>query len=344
MQCNQWMTAALAGLMLAGCTTVDKAPAGRPGQAGTAPARSSYQLAQAVGKGQAGGARQFFLVRQGEQWQLAFDENAFAAGAGERLAYWPQEKKVAFVFDSARRPADNGDMCDNDTRDRAKAGYTVCSSAFRVADNSGSTVFARAFVGVATGGASEIIYAGKGARFERIDQAEVLAVLERLGLERQVWLRDYRERAALATVSGQNDFIRRYERDDPEQLLPKARALLKTLAANAGILEQAERATPAAARYAQRFMPANPRKYCNALKADAEDFRYCQGAASEIVAALAASRGAAARRTDLCLAVARAAGAGAQSATCQGYGAGACSASTPKGQQVCDILNRKGQS
>ena len=44
------------------------------------------------------------------------------------------------------------------------------------------------------------------------------------------------------------------------------------------------------------------------------------------------------------LAVARAAGAGAQSATCQGYGAGACSASTPKGQQVCDILNRKGQS
>lgn len=343
------MAAALAALSLAGCATVHKGPAGAAAtpQGQRSPAAGAYRLVNPVAVNRLGDGGVFYLVRKGEQWSLAFDAEEFRRSGGERLAYWPDGKKVAFVFDRVdpKNPSlDDTPMCDDKDRDRSKRGYTLCSSGFSHTHTSGSTVFARTLVGVATAGTSELAFASMGAHYQRISQEELQAALAPLGIEREFWLKEYRQRAAATTVSALNDFIRRYERDDPDQQVAKARETLAALSRNAGILDAAERATPKLAQYRPRFMPANPQKYCAPMKSNAEDFRYCQAEALNMVGRLADERAAAARRTDVCVAVSRAVPGGAQASVCQPYSTGSCRATTAPGQQVCDILNRKGQS
>lgn len=351
MKVNVWVAATLAALSLAGCATVDKGPVAGPsgpqGQGAAGAAKGAYRLVNPVDIQHVDSAAVFYLVRSGEQWSLSFDAEAFRRNGGERLAYWLDGKKVAFVFDRAdpKHPSlDDTPMCDDKDRDRSKRGYTLCSSGFSHTHTSGSTVFARTLVGMATAGTSELAFASMGAHYQRISQEELQAALAPLGIDRAFWLKDYRQRATAATVSALNDFIRRYERDDPDHQIAKAREALAALSRNAGILDAAERATPKLAQYRPRFMPANPQKYCAPLKSNAEDFRYCQAEAANMVGRLADERAAAARRLDVCQAVSTAVPGGVQAAVCQPYSTGSCRAATAPGQQVCDILNRKGQS
>lgn len=352
MKTTAWLTVAMATLMLAGCATGGREGTGGPVAAapvhGAAnPASAGYRWSNAVALRDAENARVFFLVRDGGQWRLSFDAEAFKRSGGERLAYWPDGKKLAFVFDQvdpSYRTIDAAPLCDDDERNRAKHGYTLCTSAFGRQHTSGSTILARTFVGVLTAGTSELTFARKGAYYQRISQEEVLAALAPLDIDRQFWLRDYRQRADAGTVSGLNDFIRRYERDDPERLVPKAREGLARMSKNAGILDAAERGTPKLADYRRRYLPANPKKYCKALKGNAADFKYCEDQAISLVGALADQRAAAARRADVCQAVSKAVAGGGQPGVCQQYSSSHCRATTAPGQQVCDILNRKGQS
>jgi len=337
--------AALA-LALAGCAGPGTQPAagGTAQQQGAAPALAgTYRPLDPHDKKRAQG-QPFYLVRAGDQWRISFDAEEFRRSGGERLSYWPDAKMVALNFDRPEQQGNDNMLCDDDRRDRRKQGYTICTSAFRVKDTSGSATAGRIIAGLATAGLTEVVALQNGTRFERIDMAQVLAVLERQDLDRQFWLKAYHERAAARNASGLNDFVRRYAADDPEQLVARARAQLAQLAQNAKVLEQAERAAPAPAQYRQRFTPARPQKYCDSLKPNADDVRACQSEASFIVAALAERRASVARRVDVCLGVARAVGVSLQVADCQAWGAGSCRAAGPQGQQVCDILNRKGQS
>lgn len=349
----QWKAtvAALAALSLTGCATVDKGPVGKAakaqGPAAAVPGAGAFRLVNSVEIGRVDQASVFYLIRTGEQWKFTYDAEAFRRSGGERLAYWPDGNKVAFVFDRVdpKRPSPaDAPMCGDEDRDRGKRGYSLCSSAFSHKHTDGSTVFARALVGVMTAGTSELTFANKGAQFQRINQEELQAALAPLGIERQFWLKEYRQCARATTVSALNDFVRRYERDDPDQLLPNARNTLATLAQNADILTAAERATPNLPQYRSRFMPADPQRYCAPLKSNPEDFRYCQTEAVSIVGKLADERAAAARRADVCQAVSQAVPGGAQAAVCQTYSTGYCRATTEPGQHVCDIVNRKGQS
>lgn len=346
MKTISWMGAALAALALAGCATGERQPA--PGGAAThqdarRPLAGTYRVPGPADKNRGKGSV-FYLVRDGAQpWRIGFDAEEFKRLGGERLQYWPQGKMVAMDFDHTADWSTTR-ACNDSARDRARQGYTVCTSAFRTADTSGVLATVRVLAGVTSAGLSEISAAQEGRKYERADIGPMLAELERLDLDRQFWLKDYRERSAARNASGLADFVRRYERDDPDQLVGQARAAMAVLARNAQVLEQVERATPALERYRQRYMPANPKKYCNGLKADGEDYRMCQAEVSAIVAALADRRAAAARRQDMCLGVSKAVGAGAQAQACQDYAAGSCRATGDKGGQVCDILNRKGQS
>lgn len=352
MKTTAWLTVAMATVLLTGCATGGRERASGPVAAapvqGAAPAQSgAYRWSNAVTLPEADRATVFFLVPEAGQWRLSFDAEAFKRSGGERLAYWPDGKKLAFVFDHVdpkNRTIDAAPMCDDAERNRAKHGYTLCTSAFSRQHSSGSTIFARTFVGVLTAGTSELTFARKGAYYQRINQEEVLAALAPLDIDRQFWLRDYRQRAGAGTVSGLNDFIRRYERDDPERLVQKAREDLARLGRNARILEAAERGAPKLADYRRRYMPANPKKYCKALKGNAADFQYCEAQAMSLVGALADQRALAARRADVCQAVSKALPGGGQPGVCQQYSSSHCRATTAPGQQVCDILNRKGQS
>jgi len=337
--------AALA-LALAGCAGPGTQPAagGAAQQQGAAAALAGTYRPLDPHDKKRGQGQSFYLVRAGDQWRISFDAEEFRRGGGERLSYWPDAKMVALNFDRPEQQSNDNMLCDDDRRDRRKQGYTICTSAFRVKDTSGSATAGRIIAGLATAGLTEVVALQKGTRFERIDMAQVLAILERQDLDRQFWLKAYHERAAAQNASGLNDFVRRYAADDPEQLVGKARTQLAQLARNATILEQAERDAPTPAQYRQRYTPVRPQKYCEALKPRGDDYRACQSEAPLIVAALAERRAAAARRTDVCHAVAKAAGAGRQAADCQAWGDGSCRAAGPQGQQVCDILNRKGQS
>lgn len=352
MKTTAWLGVAMAALLLTGCATGNREGAGGPVatalvQGAANPASGAYRWSNAVALREADNARVFYLIRDGAQWNFSFDAEAFKRSGGERLAYWPDGKKLAFVFDhlvSNDRTIDAVPMCDDGERNRAKQGYTLCTSAFSQKHTSGSTIFARTFVGVLTAGTSELTFAGKGAYHQRISQQEVLAALAPLDIDRQFWLRDYRQRADAGTVSGLNDFIRRYERDDPERLVQKARDGLARLGKNASILEAAERGAPKLADYRRRYMPANPKKYCKALKGNAADFQYCEAQAMSLVGTLADQRALTARRADVCQAVSKAVPGGGQPGVCQQYSSSQCRATTAPGQQVCDILNRKGQS
>ena len=352
MKTTAWLGVAMAALLLTGCATGNREGAGgpvvtAPVQGAANPASGAYRWSNAVALREADNARVFYLIRDGAQWNFSFDAEAFKRSGGERLAYWPDGKKLAFVFDhlvSNDRTIDAVPMCDDGERNRAKQGYTLCTSAFSQKHTSGSTIFARTFVGVLTAGTSELTFAGKGAYHQRISQQEVLAALAPLDIDRQFWLRDYRQRADAGTVSGLNDFIRRYERDDPERLVQKARDGLARLGKNASILEAAERGAPKLADYRRRYMPANPKKYCKALKGNAADFQYCEAQAMSLVGTLADQRALTARRADVCQAVSKAVPGGGQPGMCQQYSSSHCRATTAPGQQVCDILNRKGQS
>ena len=65
---------------------------------------------------------------------------------------------------------------------------------------------------------------------------------------------------------------------------------------------------------------------------------------TSLVGALADQRALTARRADVCQAVSKAVPGGGQPGMCQQYSSSHCRATTAPGQQVCDILNRKGQS
>jgi len=345
MHIQRYLASALAALALAGCAAPGTQPAGSAAQqqGGASTLAGIYRPFDPNDK-KHGQGQYFYLVRAGDQWRVSFDAEEFKRSGGERLTYWPDAKMVSVTFDRVESPRSDIMLCDDGKRDRKRQGYTICTSAFRIKDTSATTTAARIIAGVGSAGLTEIVSVQTGRQFERIDMAQVMAVLERNGLDRQFWLRDYHGRASVRNVSGLNDFVRRYATDDPEQLVGKAKALLAQLARNAQVLAQAERDAPSPAQYRQRYTPAHPQKYCDALKARPDDYRTCQSEAPLIVAALAERRAAAARRADVCSSVARAVGAGQQAADCQAYGAGSCRATGPQGEQVCDILNRKGQS
>jgi len=346
MNLKRYLVPALAALALAGCAAADRQPAaaGAALQQGSVPALAGTYRPLDPNDKKRGEGRYFYLVRAGDQWRIGFDTEEFKRSGGERLTYWPDAKMVSVTFDRVEAQRSGVMLCDDDSRDRKRQGYTICTSAFRVKDTSALTNTARVLAGLGSGGLSEVVSAQKGRQFERIDMAQVMAILERLDLDRQFWLRDYHGRAAAWNASGLKDFVRRYEANDPEQLVGKARAQLAQLERNARVLAQAERDAPPPAQYRQRYTPARPQKYCDALKPNADDVRACQVEASAIVAALAERRGAAARRADVCRSVAKSVGASQQAADCQAWGAGTCHAAGQQGQQVCDILDRKGQS
>ena len=346
MKVIEWLAALTAVISLAGCATVNKEPvtgtaAGPIATKNSDAVRqlpSAYRLVNSVDRNRSDG-KLFFLIRNGEQWSVSFDADEFNRTGGERLMYWPEGKKIAFVFDRV----ETSNICGNADRDRKKRGYLVCTSSFRIKDSSGVTVFARVLVGVVTGGASELISAGQGTQFERVNAEDALAVVDRLDIDRQFWLKDYRQSASVGTVTGLNDFIHRYESDDPDHLLIMAKGALDVLGKNTKILDEAERTTPKMAQYKQRYLPANPQKYCNGLKSNTEDFKYCLSESPGIVSALADKRAAVARRLNLCQAVSLAFASGVQPSVCQQYSIESCRATTAQGQRVCDILNHKGQ-
>lgn len=347
MKVNDWLAALVAALALAGCATADKAPVGASAavagaQGAVRQSPSAYRLVSPIEKNR-GDGHLFYLIRTGEQWNVSFDADEFKRSAGERLMYWPEGKKIAFVYDQIDKNSGGG-VCIDAERNRQQRGYTSCTSAFRIKEITGAAIGARVFVGVVTGGASELLIAGRGAEYGRIDGDAALAVVDRLGIDRHFWLQEYRQRASAGTLTGLNDFVRRYERDDPDNLLPKVKEKLAVLVSNAKILAQAELTTPAPGILKQRYLPANPQKYCAALKADADDFKYCQSEASRIVNALADKRAAAARRLGVCQIVSTAVSKRQLPGLCEQYSTDSCRAATGPGQQVCEILNRKGQS
>lgn len=347
MKLRDSLTAAIAAWALAGCATT-QGPAAPPAavNAQVAPAKvaGGYGLAGPA-ELRRGNGRLFYLLPNADGWRLGFDRDEFERLGGERLQYWPEEKKLGFAFEHAGSKDRSEGRCDQGSRDRKKHGYTLCTSSFAVKNTSGVLVAARVIAGLSSAGLSEVDLSQKGSAFMRLDAQAMLEAVARLDVDRQFRLRDYRQGASVRTVTGLGDFIRRYENDDPERLVAGARQALDQLRADAKILEDAERATPSLAQYKQGFMPANPKKYCNGLKSNAADFALCQSEAPAIVGALADQRATVARRLGVCQKLSQRLPGSGRTALCKDYSASSnCRATTGPEQRVCDILNRKGQS
>ncbi|MGI4718350.1 MAG: hypothetical protein ACRYGO_03090 [Janthinobacterium lividum] len=350
MKLQGYLGTAIAAWLLAGCATT-QGPAAPPAaaharvaQGGPATAAGGYGLAGPA-ELQRGNGRVFYLLPEAGGWRLGFDRAEFDRLGGERLQYWPEGKKLAFAFEQAGSKERSEGRCDQGSRDRKKHGYTLCTSSFAVDNNSGVLVAARVIAGLSTAGLSEVDLAQKGSAFLRADAQAMLEAVARLDVDRQFWLRDYRLAASVRNATGLSDFIRRYERDDPDRLVAGARQALDLLRADAKLLEDAERATPGLAQYKRDFMPANPRKYCTGLKANAADFALCQSEAPAIVGALAEQRATVARRLGVCQKLSQRLPGSGRAALCKDYSAtSTCRAAAGPEQRVCDILNRKGQS
>ncbi|MEG0040588.1 MAG: hypothetical protein RR775_21260 [Massilia sp.] len=294
---------------------------------------------------QRGNGRLFYLVPKSAGWRISFEREEFERIGGERLQYWPDGKKIKVVFDHSGANDRSQARCNQSSRDRKKHGYTLCTSSFVTANTSGVMVAARVIAGLSTAGLSEVDLSQKGAVFLRLDTRAMLEAVAQLDVDRQFWLKDYRQRGSARTVTALGDFIRQYAHDDPEQLLPQAKQALERLRTNAKLLEDAERATPTLAQYKRGFMPRNPEKYCNGLKANAADFSLCQSEAPTIVSALAEARATQARRLALCQKLAQHLPQSGRTALCKRASASpTCSATASPEQRVCDILNRQGQS
>lgn len=335
-----WAAAAATALSIAGCVTM---PAGTATRADPAPAAGEPGYRLVVPNRNAGTPRTVYLVRTGEKhWDLHFEARDLAQEQVERIAYWPASRQIAFDFErGAPARIDQMTRCNPALQQRRRGNYSPCSTQFKVPDN---PLLARVLVGVASGGMSEADMALKNEAFFKLDAQGLLAVASRLQLHERVARRAYQE--AYAHASGREQlaaFAAAHVANDPDGLAAQASRRVAALDENAAILRQARAGLPEPGVYRSRYTPADPVRYCNRFRRDAEAFGVCRQMAPAVVAELAQARAAVAQRFDLCTRVFRSVGGGANPNLCRRYAASqGCTGSAAAETRTCNVLLGKG--
>lgn len=316
--------------------TGNKAEASRPMQASVETRKLRFNLNP--GSGNSG--RTFYLVRNGDNWNLTLTPQDVNRADVERFTYWPGPKEFSATFDERRAKTRTGHLrCHANELDRAKMGYTPCTTSFKKPQG---VTGARVLAGVLSVGASEL----SGAISYDYEVDRVTAIVNAFDLERQLNLHDYRaEFQGAGNRSRLLAFISKYAVDDPDGLLVKAKERLATLDENRSILNAVEYAVQSLAVYTARYTPANPERYCDSLKKESAVYERCRKEAANIVATLAARKAQETRRLDICTGVSRRVSGAAQASLCIAYKTeSTCSGASTGESRTCDILNQRGQS
>lgn len=176
-----------------------------------------------------------FLIRRSDSGWTVFPDGNISDKSTERVGVDLRDQQVVLLLDHMEK-SDNI-ICDGDSSSsRGKTGYNLCGSAFSMTDV-GTTAYATTatlgfglVVGALTGSFSRFVQFDHDSFARAVSESGVIALAKKKKVEDN--LDNYRKAFANARSSKQLDnFITMYRDNDPDNLLPQARALRDEVAA-----------------------------------------------------------------------------------------------------------------